>query len=48
MTDGVAWSQVLNWEFRDGLYPNGWGWGDWRIVDGEIEGRESEIDLNNT
>jgi len=40
--DGVAWNQILCWEFGDGFYPNGWGWGDWSIVDGELEGRGSE------
>ena len=42
MIDGVAWTQVLHWSFRDGLYPNSWGWGNWQIVDSELEGRESE------
>ena len=42
MVDGVAWNQVMHWDFADGLYPDGWGLGDWRIVDGELEGRESE------
>ena len=42
MLDGVAWNQVMHWDFADGLYPEGWGLGDWGIVDGELEGRESE------
>jgi len=23
--DGVTWTQVSYWDFKDGLYPNGWG-----------------------
>lgn len=44
--DDVLWTEVLDWNFKDGLYPNGWGWGDWNIVDGELEGRESEGDFS--
>ena len=22
--DGVTWTQVLYWDFKDGLYPNRW------------------------
>ena len=35
--DGVTWTQVLAWDFRDGLYPGGWGWGNWSIVDGKLQ-----------
>lgn len=40
--DGVTWTEVLYWSFSDGLYPDGWGWGNWSIVDGVLEGRESD------
>lgn len=45
--DGVTWTQVFYWDFKDGLYPEGQGWGDWAIVDGKLQleadasGRES-------
>ena len=42
MLDGVAWNQIMHWDFADGLYPDAWGLGDWRTIDGELEGRESE------
>ena len=42
MLGGVTWTEVLYWSFKDGLYPDGWGWGNWSIVDGVLEGRESE------
>jgi len=38
--DGVTWSQVLHWNFKDGFYPNDWSWGSWNIVDGTLEGRD--------
>jgi len=34
--DGVTWTQVLYWDFKDGLYPSGWGWGNWSIVEGKL------------
>jgi hypothetical protein len=35
--DGVTWTQVLCWDFRDGLYPSGWGWGNYSIVEGNLQ-----------
>ena len=35
--DGVTWSQVLYWDFKDGWYPNGWGWGNYSIVEGKLQ-----------
>jgi len=40
VVDGVTWSQVLYWNFKDGFYPNGWSWGSWNITDGTLEGRD--------
>ena len=40
--DGVTWREVLHWDFRDGLYPRGWSWGRWGLVDGMLEGRDPE------
>ena len=33
--DGVSWHQVLYWDFKDGLYPNGWG--NYSIVEGKLQ-----------
>jgi len=35
--DGGTWIRVSHWDFRDGFYPNGWGWGNWSIVDGKLQ-----------
>ena len=35
--DGVTWTQVLDWDFEDGFFPGGWGWGNYSIVDGKLE-----------
>ena len=35
--DGVTWTQVLHWNFKDGFYPGGRGWGNWSIVDGKLQ-----------
>ncbi len=40
--DGVKWTEVLSWDFSDGPFPTGWGWGEWDIVDGLLEGRDPE------
>ena len=40
--NGITWIEVLYWNFKDGPYPNGWGWGEWDIADGQLEGRESK------
>jgi hypothetical protein len=32
--DGVTWLQVLFWDFKDGLHPTGWGWGDYSVIEG--------------
>lgn len=37
---GVAWTRVLYWKFNDGFYPEGWGWGNWSIIGGVLEGRD--------
>jgi len=36
MIDGVTWRQVLYWDFKDGLYPRGWGWGNYSIFEGKL------------
>jgi hypothetical protein len=43
--DGVTWVQSTYWNFSDGLYPSGWSWGNWSLVDGELEGRDPEGDV---
>jgi len=35
--DGVTWRQVLYWDFKEGLYPKGWGWGNYSIVEGKLQ-----------
>jgi cellulose synthase/poly-beta-1,6-N-acetylglucosamine synthase-like glycosyltransferase len=34
------WVEVINWDFADGYFPGGWGWGDWNINDGLLSGRD--------
>lgn len=33
---------VFAWNFDHGLPPDGWGWGDWEIVDGALEGTQKD------
>ncbi|MCW4021507.1 MAG: hypothetical protein NWF14_09830 [Candidatus Bathyarchaeota archaeon] len=35
--DGVTWTQVLHWDFKDGSYPEGQGWENWTIIDGNLQ-----------
>ncbi len=41
---GAAWTQVMSWDFADGEYPGGWGWGDWRIENGLLTGVDTDDD----
>jgi len=43
--DGEAWRQAVAWEVRDGAFPAAWSWGDWRVVDGVLEGRDDHGDF---
>lgn len=43
--DGVAWRQAVAWDFRDGPFPGAWSWGDWRVADGVLEGRDGAGDF---
>ena len=45
LVDGVAWREASAWHFRDGGFPDAWSWGDWRLVDGVLEGREDKGDF---
>jgi len=38
--DGASWTQVFYWSFKDGFYPYGWGWGNWSLINGTLEGRD--------
>jgi hypothetical protein len=40
--DDVAWRQAVAWKFSDGPFPGAWSWGDWRVVDGMLEGRDDD------
>lgn len=35
--EGVTWRQVLDWDFKDGLYPKGWGWGNYSLIEGKLQ-----------
>jgi cellulose synthase/poly-beta-1,6-N-acetylglucosamine synthase-like glycosyltransferase len=35
--NGTEWDEVLSWNFADGAYPQGWGWGERRFIDGALE-----------
>ena len=43
--DDEAWRQAVAWEVRDGPFPGAWSWGDWRVVDGVLEGRDDDGDF---
>lgn len=45
MVDGVPWREASVWRFRDGAFPGAWGWGEWRFVDGVLEGRDDRGDF---
>jgi cellulose synthase/poly-beta-1,6-N-acetylglucosamine synthase-like glycosyltransferase len=38
--DGAEWTEVMYWNFADGFYPGGWGWGQWKIQDGRLVGND--------
>ncbi len=40
--DGRNWTQVLDWDFSNGSYPSGWGWGEWEIIDELLTGRDPD------
>jgi hypothetical protein len=40
--DGTKWTEAVSWDFSDGLFPTGWEWGDWEIVDGYLVGKDPE------
>ncbi|NIM18920.1 MAG: hypothetical protein GTO42_02695 [Candidatus Latescibacteria bacterium] len=40
--DGVEWTQVFYWNFSDGMYPDGWSWGQWEAIDGLLTGEDQE------
>jgi cellulose synthase/poly-beta-1,6-N-acetylglucosamine synthase-like glycosyltransferase len=39
---GSTWTQVMTWDFSNGYYPGGWGWGEWRIQDGLLTGYDTD------
>jgi len=43
--DGVTWRETFQWDFRDGLFPQGWYWGTWRLADGMLEGRDPQAKI---
>ncbi len=45
MVEGMPWREASSWSFRDGPFPGAWGWGDWRVADGLLEGREDRGDF---
>ena len=36
--DGISWSRVLFWQFKNGFYPNGWSWGNWSLTEWGLQG----------
>lgn len=42
LVDGTYWRRVVDWNFADGGFPEAWSWGDWRTVDGLLEGRSED------
>jgi len=42
LLDGVHWRRAVSWNFADGAFPAAWSWGDWRLVDGLLEGRSDD------
>ncbi len=32
-------TEVMRWSFENGLYPDGWSWGEWQAADGVLDGR---------
>lgn len=42
LLDGVYWRRAVAWDFADGAFPDAWSWGDWRLVDGRLEGRSGD------
>ncbi len=42
LLDGVYWRRAVAWNFADGAFPDAWSWGDWRLVDGLLEGRSDD------
>jgi cellulose synthase/poly-beta-1,6-N-acetylglucosamine synthase-like glycosyltransferase len=37
---GEDWIQVMGWDFSDGFYPGGWGWGEWATGGGTLTGED--------
>ncbi len=38
--DRVEWTEVAYWDFEDGYYPGGWGWGEWKLDGGSLVGND--------
>lgn len=34
---GTTWHRLVDWDFRQGDFPDAWGWGEYRIRDGVLE-----------
>lgn len=38
--DGLTWTRVIDWRFKDGDFPGGWSWGAWRLTRGCLRGSD--------
>ncbi len=43
--DGENWKQLLVWNFINGVFPSGWGWGDWTVNNGTLELQDNNGDM---
>lgn len=41
----TTWAEIMAWEFSDGWFPEGWGWGKWEIREGLLVGEDPRGDM---
>ena len=42
--NNVEWKRLVSWDFRDGHFPDAWGWGDFEIENEELVLRDPQGD----
>jgi hypothetical protein len=42
LIDGTEWTRVVDWHFSQGPFPGGWSWGEWKLVDGLLQGTDRD------
>jgi cellulose synthase/poly-beta-1,6-N-acetylglucosamine synthase-like glycosyltransferase len=40
--DGTTWTRVMDWNFSEGWFPGGWGWGEWKLENGVLAGDDPD------